>query len=285
MSDDTQNSYVDLFAETPDVADEPSNEPVETTEDESVPEVTPENQEATEEPQDDKPTYVAKIDIDGKEFELDEPKIQHLAEQYVEVVAQNKELTKHREVVEQAMGYIDSIRKGQDIDEAMKALGVDFDKLIMDRVKDFIRRSTLSQKERELEDARKENERLKKDREERERIEYTKREQEEGRKNAEEIMTSVNLALAKVPENLKTEVQVELLTQIERKIRSGGVRPSARAIANAASIIAERKQKSLQVETKQVKVLPKPVKNSPTPASTQTSTSRYNAEDYTKLFT
>lgn len=294
MSDE-QNSYVDLFSE-PEVAEEVESEEVSEETEESTEaeapepeaegdsEEKPEGEGEAEEAKEAEEKYVAKIEIDGKEFELDEPKIQHIVEQYVEVVKQNKELVKNTEIVEQAMGYIENIRHGKDIDDAMKALGVDFDKLIQDRVKDFIRRATMTREAREAEDIRKENERLRKEKEERELKEASAREEEEGRKSADQIFSSVQIALDKIPEDLRSEVQLELLVQIEKKIRQGGVTPSARAIANAASIIYERKKKLAEPKPKEVKNIPKPVKNSPTPQLPKKNTSRYNAEDYTKLF-
>jgi hypothetical protein len=292
MSDiDTPTAYNDLFAEpaeetidfneTPEEVTEEVEtvQPTEETEQELPKEDTTE--EAVEEPA--APTVVAKIEIDGKEFEFDEPKIQRLAEQYVELATQNKELEQHREVVQQAMGHIDNIRKGVDIDEAMYALGVDFDKLITDKVKEFIRRSTLSQKEREMEDMRQENEKLRKEREEREARLAAEREEAEGRKHADEIFSNVKFAVSKIPEKFQQEVQIELLSQIEKKIRSGGIRPSAKAIANAATIIYERKQKLLEPEVKQPKQVPKPVRNSASP-STQVPKTRYNAVDYNEIF-
>lgn len=292
------NSYGDLFAEdsrfeevSEDTSQETTEDPEVESESEEVEEEKPspdegetdKEGETSEEQTQDTPVVVAKIEIDGKEFEFDEPKIQRLAEQYIEVASQNKELLKHREVVEEAMGYINNIRAGQDIDEAMLALGVDFDKLIMDRVKEFIRRSTLSQKEREAEDLRRENEKLRKLKEEREAKEAALAQEQEGKKHAEEIFSNVTYAVSKIPEKFQQEVRIELLTQIEKKIRSGGVRPSAKAIANAASIIYERKKKLLEPEPKKVTNLPKPVQKSATPPVAGTK-KKYNAVDYNELF-
>jgi hypothetical protein len=183
MSDiDTPTAYNDLFAEPAEETIDFNETPEEVTEEVETEQPTETEQELPKEDTTDEaaeepaaPVVVAKIEIDGKEFEFDEPKIQRLAEQYVELATQNKELEQHREVVQQAMGHIDNIRKGVDIDEAMYALGVDFDKLITDKVKEFIRRSTLSQKERELEDMRQENGKLKAEREAREAREAAER--------------------------------------------------------------------------------------------------------------
>lgn len=298
MSEIENSNYGDLFAETPEEtinfnevteevkADEPVEESQETPLEESTGEVDAEEQpekEQGEEPVPEATPVIAKIEIDGKEFEFDEPRIQHLAEQYIELATQNKEMIKHREVVQEAMGYIENIKRGVDIDEAMHALGVDFDKLITDKVKEFIRRSTMSQKERDMEDMRTENEKLRKEREERLARETAEREDAEGRKHAEEIFSNVKTAISNIPEKFQQEVQIELLSQIEKKIRSGGIRPSARAIANAAGIIYERKQKLVAPEVPKPKQVPKPVRNSATP-STQVPKTRYNATDYNEIF-
>jgi hypothetical protein len=295
MSEVEISSYGDLFAETPDEtinfnevteevkADEPVEESQETPLEESTEESVDTEEQPAEETEPETIPVIAKIEIDGKEFEFDEPRIQHLAEQYIELATQNKEMIKHREVVQEAMGYIENIKRGVDIDEAMVALGVDFDKLITDKVKEFIRRSTMSQKERDMEDMRTENEKLRKEREERLARETAEREEADGRKHAEEIFSNVKTAISNIPEKFQQEVQIELLSQIEKKIRSGGVRPSARAIANAASIIYERKQKLVAPEVPKPKQVPKPVRNSATP-STQVPKTRYNATDYNEIF-
>lgn len=295
MSEVETSNYGDLFAEAPEEkidfnevteegeTDTPVEESQETPLEDTTEEVVQEEQPVKEEEPEAATPVIAKIEIDGKEFEFDEPRIQHLAEQYIEVAAQNKEMLKHREVVQEAMGYIENIKRGVDIDEAMQALGVDFDKLITDKVKEFIRRSTMSQKERDLEDMRVENEKLRKEKEERLARETAEREEAEGRKHAEEIFSNVKTAISNIPEKFQQEVQIELLSQIEKKIRSGGVRPSAKAIANAASIIYERKQKLVTPEVPKPKQVPKPVRNSATP-STQVPKSRYNATDYNEIF-
>lgn len=295
MSELETSNYGDLFAEAPEETinfdevtkevetDTPAEESQETPLEDSTEEVVQEEQPVKEEEPETATPVIAKIEIDGKEFEFDEPRIQHLAEQYIEVAAQNKEMLKHREVVQEAMGYIENIKRGVDIDEAMQALGVDFDKLITDKVKEFIRRSTMSQKERDLEDMRVENEKLRKEKEERLARETAEREEAEGRKHAEEIFSNVKTAISNIPEKFQQEVQIELLSQIEKKIRSGGVRPSAKAIANAASIIYERKQKLVTPEVPKPKQVPKPVRNSATP-STQVPKTRYNATDYNEIF-
>jgi hypothetical protein len=295
MSEIEGSNYGDLFAETPEEtinfnevteevkSDEPVEESQETPLEESTGEVDAEEQPAKEEETPAADPVIAKIEIDGKEFEFDEPRIQHLAEQYIELATQNKEMIKHREVVQEAMGYIENIKRGVDIDEAMHALGVDFDKLITDKVKEFIRRSTMSQKERDMEDMRTENEKLRKEREERLARETAEREDAEGRKHADEIFSNVKTAISNIPEKFQQEVQIELLSQIEKKIRSGGIRPSARAIANAASIIYERKQKLVAPEVPKPKQVPKLVRNSATP-STQVPKTRYNATDYNEIF-
>lgn len=295
MSEVETSNYGDLFADAPEETinfnevteesetDTPVEESQETPLEESTGEVDEEEQPAKEEETPEATSVIAKIEIDGKEFEFDEPRIQHLAEQYIEIATQNKEMLKHREVVQEAMGYIENIKRGVDIDEAMRALGVDFDKLITDKVKEFIRRSTMSQKERDLEDMRTENEKLRKEREERLARETAEREEAEGRKHAEEIFSNVKTAISNIPEKFQQEVQIELLTQIEKKIRSGGVRPSSRAIANAAKVIYERKQKLVTPEVPKPKQVPKPVRNSATP-STQVPKSRYNATDYNEIF-
>lgn len=229
---------------------------------------------------------IAIIEIGGKEFKLDDKGVQNLAEKYVGLVQKNKELEKTKEAVDSALNYIENIRNGVDIDEAMKALGVNFDALIRDKVKDFIRRSTLSEKERELEDANKEREKLRKmikEREDRERVE---REQVEGQKEAETIIAGVNQAISKVPERYQQEIQIEVFGAIERRLRNGQGRPSQKAIDNAVQTIYSRKYKAIEETKKKVTTqtkAPKPVKNSPTP-STQTKSNGYNATDYSHLF-
>jgi hypothetical protein len=267
----------------PELESEPESEPEAETESESESEEEPEAETEEEEPD---PT-IATIEINGKEFKLDEQKVQNLAEQYIKLVQLNKELEVNRAKVDEALKYVENIRSGVDIDEAMKALGVNFDALIRDKVKDFIRRSTLSEKERELEDANKEREKLRKqiaEREERERIEL---ERAEGQKEAETIISSVNAAIAKVPQRFQKEIQIEVFAAIERRLRNGGIRPSQQAINNAVQNIYNRKYKTIQTEEKaklptQSKA-PKVTKNNPSP-STSEKKSVYNATDYSQLF-
>lgn len=301
FEDDTSAStdVNDLFGDDPvsEEAETQDTEQEESSEDEKTP--TEESDGAEEESQteqddntskedttEESDATIAIIEIGGKEFKLDDKGVQNLAEKYVGLVQKNKELEKTKEAVDSALAYIENIRNGVDIDDAMKALGVNFDALIRDKVKDFIRRSTMSEKERELEDANKEREKLRKmikDREERERLE---REQIEGQKEAETIIAGVNQAISKVPERYQQEIQIEVFGAIERRLRNGQGRPSQKAIDNAVQTIYNRKYKAIEETKKKVTPqtkAPKPVKNSPTP-STGEKRESYNATDYSHLF-
>lgn len=298
FDDDTSTStdVNDLFGDEPapeepaeEVTEEPSEEPSEeSSEEEPSPEpeeqTDEENSEEPAEPEDD---TIATIEIDGKEFKLDEAKVQTLAENYIKVIQEKKFLEVNRQKVEQALEHVEKIRSGVDIDDAMKALGVNFDALIRDKVKEFIRRSTMSEKERELEDANKEREKLRKQIQEREEKEQFEREQIEGQKEAETIIASVNSSVAKIPSRFQKEVQIEVFAAIERRLRQGQGRPSQKAIDTAVQNIFNRKYKAVSNEKpratpKQTKV-PKPVKNEPSPSTVEKKSS-YNATDYSHLF-
>lgn len=300
--DNTSTSFNDLFeddtveetsteeeAETTEETteeQEPSTEEESSTEEETTEEESTEEETTTEESSevDDTPPVIATIEIDGQEFPLDEMKVQKLAENYVEVAQHNKALMADREQVVEVMKHIESIRSGNDIDEAMKALGVDFDNLIRDKVKDFIRRSTMSAKERELEDANREREILRKKIAEREAAETAAREQEESQRTATLIIDAVNVAVSKIPEAHRKEIQLEVFGAIERRIRSGGMPPSQKAIENAVQTVYKRKYKTEPSKvTKNTTPPPKPVKNSPKPV-TQQKKKVYNATDYSELF-
>lgn len=270
---------------------EEEKEPAEETTEEEVQEESEESeesQESEEEQPEQKEQVVATIEIDGKEFPLDEMKIQKIAEQYIEVSKQNKVFAQDREQVVQVMQIVDNIRNGVDIDESMQALGVNFEALIHDKVKDFIRRSTMSAKERELEDANREREKLRKQIAEREQREAEQREAELGQRQANTIIDSVNTSLLKVPEKFRKEIQIEVFGAIERRIRQGGQTPSAKAIQNAVNNIYERKYKLINdgkkpdVNKKVVRV-PNITKNNPTP-STNKRKQLYNATDYNEIF-
>jgi len=295
-NDNTSADFGDLFEDTPEPeaeaeeteaeeADtEPEAEESEESEDKEPSEESEESEEAEtpEEPEDK--GIIATIEIDGQQFPLDEMKVQKIAEQYVEVAQQNKVLAKDREQVVQVMGIVENIRNGVDIDESMKSLGVDFDALIRDKVKDFIRRSTMSSKERELEDANKEREILRKKIAEREAKEKEEMEAKASQEQATLIIDTVNMAVSKIPEQHRKEIQLEVFGAIERRIRSGGMAPSSKAIENAVQTVYNRKYKSTpQPVTKKQSVAPKPLKNSPKPVTMEKKKS-YNAVDYNDLF-
>lgn len=301
FEDDTSasNDINDLFADEP-IETEPEAEAEEVAEEqpeeseaeeEKAPQDEPEEQSSTESEEEDseKPQQdntIAVIEVNGKEFKLDAPQVQTLAEKYIDLVQKNKQFEKSKESVDYAMKFIENVRNGVDIDESMKALGVNFDALIRDKVKDFIRRSTMSEKERELEDANKEREKLRKQIHEREERERLERETAEGQKEAETIIAGVNQAISKVPQRYQQEIQIEVFGAIERRLRNGQGRPSQKAIDNAVQTIYNRKYKAIEETKKKVTPqtkAPKPVKNSPTP-STQTKSSGYNATDYSHLF-
>ena len=247
-----------------------------------------EEEDTEEEEKKEDDGIVATIEIDGKEFPLDEMKVQKLAEQYVNVANINKQLQQDRERVNEALQYIDNVRNGVDIDEAMTALGVNFDALIHDKVKDFIRRSTMSAKEREYEDAAKERDKLRQKIAEREQKEREEKEAQQGKEQANVIIESVNNSLADIPEKFRKEIQIEVFGAIERRLRAGDNRPSAAAIKNAVNTIYKRKYKSIyETEKKSVTSKrtspPKPVKNNPGD-STLRKKSAYNATDYNELF-
>lgn len=242
----------------------------------------------TEEESSDTSPVLATIEIDGKEFELDESKIQSIAENYVKVAQENRVLKQNSEQVQAYATHIENIRNGVDIDESMQALGVDWDSLITDKVKDFIRRSTLSKKERELEDERMERQKLQKKLTEREEREKEEREKAEGQAQATALIQTVNTAISKVPEKYRKEIQIEVFGAIERRLRQGGNHPSAKAINNAVNTIYNRKYKAIDEKSKANVTTnkispPKNVKNNPTP-STGKKRSSYNATDYNDLF-
>lgn len=282
FEDDSAPESDEIEADKEEVEVKPDKQEEPAEEEESVEE---ESEEEESEAEDDKtPKIIATIEIDGQEFPLDEMKVQKLAENYVEVAQQNRVFQKDREQVVEVMKYIENIRSGKDVDEAMKALGVDFDNLIRDKVKDFIRRSTLSAKERELEDANKEREILRKKIKEREEAEAAAKEQEESQRTATLIIDSVNMAVSKIPEDSRKEIQLEVFGAIERRIRAGGMPPSQKSIENAVQTIYNRKYKKDPAKvTKEVPKPPKVVKNSPKPSTTQKK-KVYNATDYSELF-
>jgi len=164
-NDNTSTEFGELFMDDPEpeiveeteVEEEKETPEEEIQESEDEEQLDEENQEDPTEEEEKKEDdgIVATIEIDGKEFPLDEMKVQKLAEQYVHVANINKQLEQDRSKVNEALQHIENVRNGVDIDEAMAALGVNFDALIHDKVKDFIRRSTMSAKEREYEDAAK----------------------------------------------------------------------------------------------------------------------------------
>lgn len=290
-NDGTSGTFDQLFEDNSNDSEEKQtedddSEAKENSEDESEFESESGESDGLTEPE--KSNTLATISIDGQDFELDEDKIQRIAENYVQVAQENKKLVKDRDQVAQAWNHIEAIQNGKDIDENMKALGVDFEALIRNRVKEFIRRSTLSEREREFEDMRVDRDNLRTKNEEREKIDATQREQAAGERQAETIIDSVGLALVKVPEKFKKEIQIEVFGLIEKKLRAGGVSPSAKGIQNAVNKIYERKYKtatkdSKESVTKKIVSAPKPTKNNPTP-STQKQKSTYNAEDYSSLF-
>ena len=264
-------------------------EEVETeSEDDEESDIDGKSEPDTEEKEPEKPLPLATIEIDGKSFELDEQKIQTIAEKYVEVVKENKQYKYYKEQLDGAMAHIKNIQDGKDIDEAMLALGVDWNKLITDKVKEFIRRSTLSEKERQYEDAAAERDKLRKKIQEREERDELYRQEQEGKKQAELIIDNVNAAISKVPEKFRKEIQIEVFGAIEKRLRSGQNRPSAKAIANAVTTIYNRKYKALNTTasktvTSKSTSVPKLTRNSPTPSTTQ-KRSPYNATDYNELF-
>lgn len=298
-NENTSTEFGELFMDDPEpeIVEETEEElEEETPEEEDIQE--PEDEEQPDEENQDDPTeeeekkeddgIVATIEIDGKEFPLDEMKVQKLAEQYVQVANINKQLEQDRSKVNEALQYIENVRNGVDIDEAMAALGVNFDALIHDKVKDFIRRSTMSAKEREYEDASKERDKLRKKIADREELEAKERESRQGKEQADVIIESVNSSLSEVPEKFRKEIQIEVFGAIERRLRAGGNRPSSAAIKNAVQTIYKRKYKTIyESEKKPVTskrtTLPKLVKNNPGD-STMRKKSAYNATDYNELF-
>lgn len=270
--------------------EEPEEVETESEDDEEESDIDGESEEPDTEEKEKEPesSTLATIEIDGKSFELDEQKIQTIAEKYVEVVKENKQYKEYKEQLDGAMAHIKNIQDGKDIDEAMLALGVDWNKLITDKVKEFIRRSTLSEKERQYEDAAAERDRLRKKIQEREERDELSRQEQEGKKQAELIIDNVNAAISKVPEQFRKEIQIEVFGAIEKRLRSGQNRPSAKAIANAVTTIYNRKYKALNTTasksvTSKSTSVPKLTRNSPTPSTTQ-KRSPYNATDYNELF-
>jgi hypothetical protein len=283
-------SFNDLFADDAPV-EETQEEIQEETQESDVPEqseYSEEHQQEETETQQESPQHVAIVEVDGQEFKLSEHQIQTMTEKYVTTVQENKELLKTKEKVQEALGYIENIREGQNIDEAMHALGVDFNALIREKVKEFIRRSTLSDKEREFEDMQKDREKLKSQLDERQRKDQEESEKARGTEQAQTIISTVNSSLSSVPEHMRKEIQIEIFAHLEKRIRNGGTIPSAKAVQNAVTTIYNRKKQttgenSKENVTKKVTTAPKPVKNNPTP-STQVKKSSYNATDYNNLF-
>lgn len=300
LFDDTQNVEIENNEPNEDEHGETSDEEnveggkTETDEDSSEEESNTDDEETVEEDtkssekEDEEPNIIATIEVDGKEFKLDEGAVQSIAEQYVKVARTNKMLLEDRNQVVDALKHIENVRNGVDIDESMQALGVNFDALIHDKVKDFIRRSTMSAKERELEDANREREKLRKQIQEREEREASEKEAAAGKEQADLIIQSVNSALTKIPERFQKEIQIEVFGAIERRLRQGGNKPSSKAIQNAVNTIYNRKYKTIyggkkdSVKSQSIKP-PKPVRNNPTDSTTEKKSS-YNATDYNEIF-
>jgi hypothetical protein len=275
----------DNFAEVEETTEETTEETPELENTESQEENT---EQTTEEKLDDTPMHIAVVEVDGQEFKLTENQIQTMTEKYVSTVQENKELTKTKERVQEALGYIQNIQNGQNIDDSMRALGVDFDALIREKVKEFIRRSTLSDREREFEDLAKDREKLKAQLDERNQREQQEQERAQGTQQAQSIINTVNGALSSIPESMKKEIQIEIFAHLEKRIRNGGSVPSTKAVQNAVNTIYNRKKQSLGEKlnkpvTKNSTTAPKPIKNNPTP-STKEKRSSYNATDYNDLF-
>lgn len=287
MSEKEFGSFQDLFADAPIVQEQETEQAQEEVKEEIIEDGQEEAQEETteeakEEVKEESDPVIAKIEMDGQEFELDQPKIQKIAEAYVELRQENAELQKQKEVVEQVVTIRDRISRNEDLKENFALLGLDYDQIILDGAKELIRRSAMSKAERDFEDMQKENAKLKKLTEEKERQEEEDRKRQEGAQQGQYIIDTVKKASESLPKEMRKEVISEVIMALERRIRAGGVIPSAKALEQAVQTVYKRKEKLVTQVTTQKK-LPKITTNNPTP-STQTKKPVYNAVDYNKLF-
>lgn len=290
MSENEVGSFNDLFADTePEAVESDTEETVEETEESETPPegeapIGDKPEEASGTVSEDQATPIlAKIEIDGQSFDLGQDDVQKIAEEYVTVRRENERLKGSYDVVQSALELIGNIKSGVDVEDSFKALGLDYDEFITERVKDFIRRSTLSKQERELEDIRKEKEKLHKQLTARQQAEEEKQAAEMGRSQAQQVLQTVQESMASVPEALRAEVTREVLYEIEKRVRAGGPRPSVSGIKNAVAKIAARKQAVYAPPAPPKKLAPRVLSNNPTP-STKPQKTAYNATDYNNLF-
>jgi len=289
MSEIETGSFNDLFADPVEESQEIDTETEETSEESETPPegeapIGDKPEEASGTVSEEQSTPVlAKIEIDGQSFDLGQDDVQKIAEEYVTVRRENERLKGSYDVVQSALQLIGNIKQGVDVEESFQALGLDYDEFITERVKDFIRRSTLSKQERELEDIRKEKEKLHRQLTAKQQADEERQAIEIGRSEAQAVLDTIRSSMASVPQSLQAEVTREVLYEIEKRVRSGGPKPSVNGIKAAVAKIAQRKQEAYQVPVSTKKVPPKPLNNNPTP-STKPKKTAYNATDYNNLF-